>query len=269
MKSLSEEIQEILTPHNSLSFIKKNRIHQLHPLLSLNKFIELGDQVSGPLKKKLLNLLQSENILIYNGTIFSSSKGLNFKGRLKEILTVYHQHLKKVVGDKKALIDLYEKIPANDISNLTENHVIFVMKSEVRTKEKSLAAIRFVPPYEIHFENLVYQMPACTIAIRIDSNLHLGNPEVISDGTDAFYEHPFVYRDRYDFGQKICMGSFYNSEDQKVFNRLRFANNINSLIRQAVQILITGYNRRVNPANGHLGTSQYSKYLKKKSMEIE
>lgn len=57
------------------------------------------------------------------------------------------------------------------------------------------------------------------------------------------------------------MGSFYNSDDEKEFNRLRFANSINSLIRQAVQILITGYNRRVSPANGHLGTPQYSKYL--------
>ncbi|MHA1674904.1 MAG: hypothetical protein ACTSYI_14910 [Promethearchaeota archaeon] len=262
MKSLSEEIREILTPHNSVSFIKENRMHQLHPMISLNQFIELGDRVDNSLRKKLLNLLQSENIIIFNGTIFSLSKGLNFKGRLKEILAVYHQHLKEVVGDKKALIDLYEKIPAQDIGNLTENHVIFVLKTLVRTKEKSLAAIRFLPSYEIHFDNLVYQMPPCTIAIQIDSNLHLGNPEVIGEGVDAFYEHPFVYRDKYYFGQKICMGSFYNSEEQKVFNRLRFANNINSLIRQSVQILITGYNRHVSPANGHLGTKQYSRYLK-------
>jgi hypothetical protein len=263
MKTLAEEIQEILTPKGSISVVKENRIHQLHPIMPLHQFIDLGDQLDDSGQKKLLNLLQSENTVVYNGIIYQTSKGLNFKGRLKEILTIYHQHLRSVVGDKKALIDLYEKIPAQDIANLTENHVIFVMKKERLSGQKSLAAIRYLPPYEIHFENLTYKMPPCTIAIRIDQSLHLGNPEVISEDEDQHYEHPFVYRDYYFFGQKICLGSFYNSEDQKVFNRLRFANNINSLIRQSVQILITGYHRHVSPANGHLGTPQYARYLKK------
>lgn len=263
MKTLTEEIQKILSPDQSLSFIKDNRIYQLNPLMTLSQFIKLGDHFPSSQQQKLLALLKSEDIVVFNGIVFSLNKGLNFKGRLKEILTIYHQHLKTVVGNKKALIDLYEKIPAQDIANLTENHVIFVMKPEIRTDNKSLAAIRFLPPYEIHYDNLVYKMPACTIAIRIDQNLDLGNPEVITEENLGFYEHPFVYRDRHYFGQKICMGSFYNSEDQKVFNRLRFANNINSLIRQSVQILVTGYNRNVSPANGHLGTKQYEKFLKK------
>ncbi|MCF2138752.1 MAG: hypothetical protein K9W44_01690 [Candidatus Lokiarchaeota archaeon] len=262
MKSFTEEIQEILSPHEGVSFIKDNRIYQMCPLMYLSDFIEIGKKIPFSHQSKLLSVIQTKEIVIFNGIIYSTIRGLNLKGRLKEILTIYHQHMRRIIGEKKSLIDLYEKIPPQDIANLTESHIIFVMKPLFRNpQEKALAAIRYLPPYQIHFENLVYQMPACTIAIRIDENLHPENPEVIAESPNSFYEHPFVYRDFHFFGQKICMGSFYNSDDEKEFNRLRFANSINSLIRQAVQILITGYNRRVSPANGHLGTPQYSKYL--------
>ena len=211
-------------------------------------------------QKKILKFVNDPNTVIFNGVIYISTKGLNLKGRLQEILSIYRNHLKKIVGDKKTLIDLYEKVPPEDIANLTEDHVIFAMMDVYHSDKKELAAIRYLPDYEIHFESNTYKMPGCMLVVHIDKNLTIGDPEVVVDNRN--YEHPFVYRhDHMKFGQKICMGSFFSSIDRKNFNKLRFANIINNLLKQAVQILISGYNRGVSPANGHLTSAQYKKYL--------
>ena len=262
MKTLEQHIQEILTPKNSIGFIKENRIYQLQPLMPVEQYLEMVESLDPAGQKKMLGFLGEEKVVIFNNILHYADKGLNFQGRLKEILAVYNQHIRKVVGDKKALIDLYDQIPVEDIANLTEDHVIFVMKTLVKNKSRALAAIRYLPPYEIHFERSVFYMPGCTIAIHIDNNLKLSNPEVIPDSGE--YEHPFVYRGSYTFGQKICLGSYYDSNDQSQVRRLRFANRVNNLIKQSVQILISGYNRHVTPANGHLHSEKYGKYKNKK-----
>lgn len=259
MKPLIEEIHEILTPGKAPGIIKDGKIYQLQPVLPISILIEIAEELDDAAQQQILDFLQEEGSVILNGVLYIATKGLNLQGRLKEILAAYHTHLKQVVGDKRALIDLYDKIPVEDIANLTEDHVIFVMKQLMREKKKGLAAIRYLPEYEVHFDRHVYQFPSCTIAIPIDDNLIIGNPEVMAEKP---YEHPFVYKDKYIYGQKICMGSFYSSEDSKKFDALRFANNINNRIKQAVQILVSGYNRKVTPANGHLGTPQYARFLK-------
>ncbi len=262
MTPLAREIQKILTPDETIALVHQNKIFQLVPLMPLQFFEDMMCDVDPTIQTKCWNFLHEPTTVIYFGIIYVAVKGLNFRGRLKEILTVYHNHLREIIGNKKGLLDLYEKIPAEDIANLTQNHVIFVMKELSKEKEKALAAIRYVPPYEIHFEQNTYYMPGCTLVIHIDRNLTLGNPEVIADHGD-FYEHPFVFRSKYVFGQKICMGSFYNSVEKVQFQKLRFANNVNALLRQSVQILITGYNRGVNPANEHLTSKKYKKYMTK------
>jgi len=260
MKPLIDEIKEVLTPNNSIGFVKDNKIYQLQPILPIFQVLSMSNDLDAEGQKKILDFINKPNIVIFGGILYSAEKGLNLKGRLKEILSIYRNHLKEIIGDKKALIDLYTKVPPEDIANLTEDHVIFVMMDAYRSNKKELAAIRYLPEYEIHFESKTYKMPGCMLALHIDKNLAIGDPEVIVDGND--YEHPFVYRHDYMmFGQKICMGSFYSSKDRKNFNKLRFANTINNLLKQAVQILITGYNRGVSPANGHLTSQQYRKYL--------
>jgi hypothetical protein len=259
MKSLTDRIKDVLTPQNSIGLVSENLLYQLTPLFPLTQIEELYEDLDHEGKQLLLKWLTHPKTVIYAGIVYQAIKGLNFRGRLKEIMTIYHQHLKNVIGNKKALIDLYEKISPEDLTNLTQNHVIFVLKSAIKDKKKELAAIRYLPPYEIHFENITYYMPGCTLAIHIDSNLTLGNPEVIPEDSPS-YTHPFVYRDRLTFGQKICMGTFYTSDDKFSFQKLRFANNINALIRQSTQILITGYNRGVSPASGHLTDAKYKKY---------
>lgn len=262
MSQLKREIQNILTPDESIALLHKEKIFQLIPLVPLNIYKGMFVGIGKEEINLLLSFLKEPTTVIYQGIIYVAVKGLNFRGRLKEILTIYHNHLRKIIGNKKALLDLYEKIPAEDIANLTQNHVIFVMKQLAKSDEKALAAIRYLPPYEIHFENRTFYMPGCTLAIHIDRNLTLGNPEVIPD-ENLKYEHPFVFRGLHIFGQKICMGSFYNSSEKIQFQKLRFANSVNALLRQSVQILITGYNRGVNPANEHLTAKKYKKYLTK------
>ena len=97
---------------------------------------------------------------------------------------------------KKSLIDLYDRLPVEDIVNLIEDHVIFVMKSFVKRSEKGLAAIRYVPTYRVSFNNQIFEFPPCLVAIYIDNNLQIGEPEVIAEGYQ--YEHPLP------FGILIC-----------------------------------------------------------------
>ncbi len=259
MRTLKEEIQDILTPGNNLGMVVNDTIYQLQPIMFLDDIIELGEDLPLEGQKKILNILSDKKTLIHNGMVYFASLGINFKGRLKEIFAVYNEYIKDVIGDKEALIKLYDTIPIEDIANLVEDHVIFAMKEMVNGKKRTLAAIRYLPEYDIHFEGKTYRMPSCTIGIRIDNNLHLDNPEVITKTLN--YEHPFVYRSKYNLGQKICMGTFYSSKDQRQFDKLRFANNVNYLIKQSVQILVSGYNRGVTPANGHLTSTKYKKYI--------
>ncbi len=261
MKPLIEEIQDILTPRGKVGMVANDKIYQLQPITTLETLIELGEELPIDGQNKILALLSGEKSVIKDGILYFANYGLNFKGRLQEIFGVYNEYIKEVVGDKQALIKLYDTIPIEDIANLIEDHVIFVMKKMATTKERTLAAIRYLPTYDIHFEKKTFRMPSCTIAIRIDQDLHLDNPEIISKGYK--YEHPFVYRGKNKLGQKICMGSFYKSKEQQDFHKLRFANNVNYLIKQSVQILTTGYNRSVTPANGHLTSSKYNKYIVK------
>lgn len=259
MKPLLEEIRDILTPDHTISLVQSNTLYTLQPLLPISQIMEMAEQLNDAGQQRILQFLTQEGTVIYNQIVFVKTKGFNFKGRIQEILTVYNTHLRDVVGDKKALIDLYDKLPVEDIINCIEDHVIFVMKKLRDGDKKGLAAIRYLPEYEIYFENFLFRMPGCMIAIFIDDNLNIGEPEVIVN--DFNYEHPFVFRDRGRFGQRICMGSFANSNDRIQFSRLRFANNLNNLMKQAVQILVTGYNRNVTPANGHLTDNKYKKFL--------
>ncbi len=260
MKPLIEEIKDVLTPNNSLGFVKDNKIYQLVPILPITQFLSMAKDLDSEGQKKILNFVNNPNTVIFNGILYIATKGLNLKGRLKEILSIYRNHLKDIIGDKKPLIDLYEKVPPEDIANLTEDHVIFAMMDLYNSNKKELAAIRYLPDYEIHFESKTYKMPGCMLVLHIDNALKIGEPEVVVKGNN--YEHPFVYMHDYmRFGQKICMGTFSHSVDHKNFNKLRFANIINNLLKQSVQILVSGYNRGVSPANGHLTSAQYKKYL--------
>lgn len=261
MKTFIQEIQEILTPNNTVSLVQDNLLYSLQPFLPFAQLVEMANDMDEAGQKKLLDFCLHENTVIFNGIVHVKTKGLNFKGRLQEILTVYHDHLKEVVGDKKALIDLYDSVPVEDLINLIEDHVIFVMKRFATKQGRGLAAIRYLPNYDVHSEKRIFQFPGVMLVLPIDNNLVIAEPEVISENNQ--YEHPFVFRDVNIFGQRICMGSFAHSHDKMQFSKLRFANTINNLLKQAVQILVSGYNRGVTPANGHLDSSIYQKYLKK------
>ncbi|UYP47018.1 hypothetical protein NEF87_003303 [Candidatus Lokiarchaeum ossiferum] len=264
MKTLNEQIQDILTPNNAIGLINQEKIYELSPLIPVSIYFEMIEDFDDALQQKYLRYLQMEGIVVFNGIIYETSRGLNFQGRLKEILTVYNAHFKRTIGNKKALLKLFDSVTPFEIANLTQDKVIFVMKNFRRSDMKGLVAIRYLPEYEIYYDKKIYQMPPCTLLVHIDENLNYDTPEVIAEDGSNFYEHPFVYADFYKFGQRICMGSFSHSTEQSQIYRLSFANAINSLLKQAVQILVSGYNRDVNPANGHLGTSQYEKFIKSK-----
>jgi len=262
MKTLNEQIQDILTPNDAIGLVNRDRIFELTPIIPISIYFEMIENLEKKMQQKYLDYLQMEGIVVFNGMIYNTSKGLNFQGRLKEILTVYNSHLKQTIGNKKVLLKLFETVSPFEIANLTQDKVIFGMKNFRRSKKKGFVAMRYLPEYEIHYNKEIYTMPPCTLLVHIDDNLDYDNPEVVAEDGSNFYEHPFVFADFYKFGQRICMGSFSHSSDQSQIYKLSFANAINSLLKQAVQILVSGYNQDVNPANGYLGTSQYAKFLK-------
>ena len=266
MKTLNEQIQDILTPNNAIGLVNQEKIYDLSPLFPVSAYFEMIEDFEEIVQQKYLTYLHLDGIVVFNGMIYNTSKGLNFQGRLKEILTVYNAHLKRTIGNKKVLLKLFETVSPFEIANLTQDKVIFVMKNFRRSKKKGLVAMRYLPSYEIHYDKKIYTMPSCTLLVHIDDNLNYDSPEVVAEDGSNFYEHPFVFADFYKFGQRICMGSFSHSSEQSQMFRLSFANAINSLLKQAVQILVSGYNRDVNPANGHLGTAKYDKYIKANEM---
>ena len=259
MKTLVEQIKNVLTPNDSLSLVREDRIFNLNPIISIPQVKEIAKNLPAKDKKSLEDFLKNPSVIIYNNMVYSTDKGKKFKNRMKELLIVYNDHLKQVIGEKKGLINLYNEIPIDDILNLIENHIIFILKKRVSGDKKGLAAMRYVPSYEVHFQGSTYKMPPVTVMIAIDDNLHLSEPEVIGD--NGFYEHPYVFTNNYIYGQKICMGTFGGSSERKEIANLRFANRVNFLIKQAIQILITGHTTTEAPANGRIIDKKYEKYL--------
>lgn len=258
MKPLIDEIADVLTPNNGIGLVQEEQLFQLQPLLPLSQIIEMGNDLNEEGQKVLLNFLKHKDTVIINGIVYVKTRGLNFKGRLQEILTLYHQQLKNIIGEKQILIKLYDILTVDDIINLVEDHVIFVLKTTANSTAKQLAAIRYLPSYEIKYRSRVYKFPGCMIAIAISNDFALDDVEVIAEGFN--YEHPFVYRDRYKLGQRICMGDFVNSSDSNRIHTLNFANKVNHIIKQATQILLTGY-AGGSHANGSLDDSKFQKYI--------
>lgn len=266
---ITNKISAILTPNKGVGFVEGDRLFQLQPIMPLQVLLEAMDQSPEADRKKMNDILNDANTVVYNGIIYFKTMGMNLKGRLNEVMQLYKTSIKKSVGDMKPLIDIYALLSVEDIASLVEDHIIFVMKKFVRGENehgtRGLCAMRYFPKYQVRYNNNVWEFPECTICIYIQNVSNLGDlsPEV-EGANGENYQHPFVFRDKYVFGQRVCMGSFYNDSALKQqLMRLPIAQRVSAWMKQTIQILVSGYNRNVNPANGHLTESQYSKYLVK------
>lgn len=273
-KSFDKTFRDVLSLNSTISLIKseqpasggdgnkttaEDKISGLVPIFKLDDLVELDDNSFG---KIVLN----DDIVIFNGLVYVKSVEIGFQSRVSELINQYTNQMKKMIGNKRALIEAYERIPIVDLVSLIGKNIVLTVSDH-----GTLVAIRHLSEVKVVFRDRTWDFPPLTIKVPIydgvPSDVH------VKSMTDENYIHPFVfYHDgRKDaFGQKLCMGDFNpNSKsvrfnDNKRWDELNLAQKLLILIPQAVQILTTGYNPGVSPANGHLTDAKYNRYLTKK-----
>ena len=57
MRPLIEEINEVLTPNNSIGFVRDNKIFQLQPILPITQLLSMAKDLDLEGQQKLLNLI--------------------------------------------------------------------------------------------------------------------------------------------------------------------------------------------------------------------
>lgn len=264
---LTQKIKQILTPKEGSALIYNGHVFQLKPLFHISALESLNYD-------DFKEIALSEDVTIFNGIVYLNTKKLKLKSRIEDIISIYKRHISDVVGDKGPLIELYQELTSEEISSLVSDHIIFSMKKNQRdNNRKALVAMRYLPEYQINFENNVYTMPPLTIYCVITKNqsgFNVQNPQVVGlhehgDPMNHQYDHPFVYRDCKTIGHNVCLGDFRIENSHEFGGRnwqsIPVSKRVSIYIRQCIQILVSGYNRSVTPANNHLYESKYNKYI--------
>jgi hypothetical protein len=260
---LSEKIKKVLSPNDNISIIDQKNLYMLKPMFHLDAIEPLSDE-------EFKDIVFNKDVMIYNRIAYLKHTPLLLQSRISEIVSEYKKHIKNVIGDRKPLIDLYQKLSAEEIASLVSDHIIFSM-----TKNNNgvllLTAMRYMPEYLVKWNNFTYKFPPLVIRLIISGDHVDTNPYVTSfingkENIKHLYLHPFVYSSDYGVGQKVCLGSFSSTLGSASnfggtnWNDLPLVKRISILISQTRQILISGYRDGVHPANGHLRDSMYQPF---------
>jgi hypothetical protein len=247
---IKEKLLKYFTFEGEFSFIIDDNIYVSKPIMPLNKFFNLLTQQFDEINDApLLDLLLKPEIAVFGGAINYLEKIINIKTALKKIKTDLTRNLKSTVQEYMALINLFDKLEVKDVIRLSEEGISFYFTNQ------RLYAIKYLPIYIQEYQGIRWKFPGCTIGIYLDNELRFGESYILKP---KGYIHPFVFRDGPPY--KICLGTFYDSKESKTVKSLEFVNSLIMYFASAVQILVSGYDRNVNPANHHLTDSIYDKY---------
>ena len=247
---IKEKLLKYFTFEGEFSFIVDDNIYLSKPIMPLNKFFNLINQQFEQINDApLLNILLKPEIAVYGGYINYIEKIINIKTALKKIKGDLSRNLKYTIQDNLALINLFDKLEIKDFISLSEEGISFYFA------DKILYAIKYLPSYIQKFKGTRWKFPGCTIGIYLDNELRFGETFILKP---PGYIHPFVYPEGPPY--KICLGSFYESEDSRIIRSLEFVNSLIMYFAIAIQILVSGYDYHVDPANGHLTHEIYDKY---------
>ena len=249
--SLKEKLIKYLIIDGEFSFIIGNEIYISKHILPIKKFfLSVLGQKGEDSGKFLLEILTNPNIVIFGGSVYYLEKLINVKTAIQKLKSELTRNLDIILKENSALINLFNILSINDIIELSENGISFYLL------DGKLYAIKYLSEYVQKYNNKKWKFPGCTLGIYIDNQLRLGNVVVLKPKN---YIHPFVYTTGPPY--KICLGTFYDSCDAKKVKSLALVNSLIMLFMTAIQILVSGYDRNVSPANGHLTDEKYDKYL--------
>lgn len=233
MLSLNKQIIELLNPEGKISFIFNKKLMTMKPIMPVSLLIEILEGTSKEYQEKIIHLLNQPDVLIFGGIIYIKSGSIDIQDRIARIMTSYKEQIEKMLGEKKALIEIYSKLKPHQIVHLIQNNIVFVLR------EKKVLAIKYIPEYEIKYGHSLYRFPSLMLGIYISPDMSFSRPEVIYDGT---YDHMFVYNNKGMVGQRICLGSLEADEFFKSNIRNRdFAVSLAFWMAQGEQILRYGY----------------------------
>ncbi len=238
MNNIQAQISQLLNPEGKISLIINKKMLTMKPIFPMSLLIEILEGTTQDFQQKIINLINHPDVFILGGIIYTKSASVDIQDRIARIMIAYKENIENMLGQKKALIDIYSQLKPSQIIHLIQNNIVFVLKSN------NVVAIKYIPEYDVKDGSSVYRFPALMLGMYISSDLKFYRPEVIYDG---IYDHMFVYRDKGTVGQKICLGSV-ESDDFFKSNVMKrdFATSLTFWMTQAEQILRYGYSENRN-----------------------
>jgi len=210
--------------------------------------------------------LSTLDYVLFNNIVYIKEKKNNLKNKIFEIISKIKKDVENNIGEKNQIINFYSKIKEKEMIDLINDGIIF----SYSPNENALFAMKYLESYIVTYNNMKFKFPSAILKILIFSNGEIEPDVYISsyddekkmEIIDQIYLHPFVYNSIVTSrqGQKICLGTFNNSEEIQKHKTYSPIQKIKILFYQAKQILIGGYHENVRPANNHLNSSLYDKF---------
>ena len=242
MLSLNEEISKLLNPNKKISLIMNDKLIPLKPVMSVSMLYEVLKETTEEFQQKIISMLNQPGVVIFGGCIYVKTGEVDIQDRIARIFTLYKENIDDMLGEKKALIEIYSKLKPHQIVHLIQQNIVFVMRKLANSNEKGVVAIKYVPEFEVTYKNGKWKFPEFMLGVHISPDLKFDRPEVIYDG---IYDHMFVYMDKKSVGQRICLGSLEGDSTIKLNLQQRdFATSLSFWMAQAEQIIRYGYNEK-------------------------
>lgn len=244
------EIRSVLTPKHNMSVISDEQLYPLKPLFSLRTLRELLVTLPEEKHARILSEMTDENVVIYNNHVFLRDGHVNFNDRIARIFTAYKENLQNSMRKHGDLMEIYDQLTPAQLSHLAQRGIVIGMRQKYESSRRMLCASYYMDTYIVSYNENDYQFPPAIIIVPIDSNLKLHEVEVLSL-SGRYYRHMFAYGERPNIGQKICLGGYYNDEEQKKqYNQMSLPQKISFMITKSEQILKSGYfGRNLTPVN--------------------
>ena len=110
MQSLEDQIKNLLNPNDKISVITEGILTSYKPIMPVSLMVEVIRDSPNEVQTKLLSLLNEPGIVIFGGVIYIKT------GSVRESRTesqgysrLAQRRLKVIIGEKKALIEIYSK----------------------------------------------------------------------------------------------------------------------------------------------------------------
>lgn len=239
MQSLEDQIKNLLNPNDKISVITEGILTSYKPIMPVSLMVEVIRDSPNEVQTKLLSLLNEPGIVIFGGVIYIKTGSVEIKDRIARIFTAYTEKIESIIGEKKALIEIYSKLKPHQIIHLIQQNIVFVLRNIRSQKKKGIVAVKYIPDYNVEYKKKTYRFPPLMLGIYISPDLRFDRPEVIYDGV---YDHMFVYRDYGHVGQRICLGTLESDDAFKTnVSKREFSISLAFWMAQGEQILRYGY----------------------------